>query len=340
MKTPLYSLHRTLGAKFINFAGWDMPTFYSSVKDEVLAVRNSCGLFDVSHMGRLTLEGKGAAECLEYLTTNSIKKLYPGRVQYNLLVNERGGVVDDMTVYMLDEERFMLCVNAVNTQKVKDWIYRYHAVEDISNKTVQIALQGKMSQSLISKLFPVDGLKYYHFKVFDSVIVSRTGYTGEDGFEIYAKLEDGIEVFKKLIAKAKPCGLASRDVLRIEAGFALYGHEISEEITPAEAGLDRFISFEKDFLGKEAILSKEVKRKLFGLELLERGIPREGYRIYLSGKEIGYVSSGTYSYTLEKGIALCFVDINLRKENLEVEMEVRGKRLRALLRSYPFLRKP
>ncbi|MFN3814081.1 MAG: aminomethyltransferase family protein, partial [Aquificaceae bacterium] len=185
----------------------------------------------------------------------------------------------------------------------------------------------------------VDSLKYYHFRVFDSVIVSRTGYTGEDGFEVYAKLEDGIEIFRKIIEEAKPCGLASRDILRIEAGLALYGHEISEDITPVEASLDRFISFEKNFLGKEAILTKEVRRKLFGLELLERGIPREGYRIYLSGNEIGYVSSGTYSYTLEKGIALCFVDINLRKENLEVEIEVRGKRLKALLRSYPFLRK-
>ncbi|MFN3813495.1 MAG: glycine cleavage system protein T, partial [Aquificaceae bacterium] len=145
MRTPLYNLHRALGAKFINFAGWDMPAFYSSVKDEELAVRNSCGVFDVSHMGRLILEGKGAAECLEYLTTNSIRKLYPGKVQYNLLTNELGGVVDDITVYMLDEERFMLCVNAINTQKVKNWICKYYTVEDISNRTIQIAVQGKAS---------------------------------------------------------------------------------------------------------------------------------------------------------------------------------------------------
>ncbi|SNZ14125.1 glycine cleavage system aminomethyltransferase GcvT [Hydrogenobacter hydrogenophilus] len=339
MRTPLYSIHKELNAKISEFAGWEMPIFYSSIKEEVLAVRNACGVFDVSHMGRIFIRGPSAKDTLEYLTTNLISKLSPGKVQYSMLVNQRGTVIDDITVYMLDEENFMLCVNAINRQKVINWISKHHPVEDLSESTVQIALQGRDSPKLLSEFFPVEGIKYYHFKVFDNIIISRTGYTGEDGFEIYAGLKEGVELFKKFLEHAKPCGLGARDVLRIEAGFPLYGHEISEEITPFEASLDKFVCMEKEFIGRKALMETQVNRKLFGLELLEKGVPREGYKIYVEDRTIGVVSSGTYSPTLDRGIALCFVDPNYRKEGLEVYVDIRGKRLKARLRSYPFVRR-
>ena len=338
MKTPLYEIHRRLGARFTEFHRWEMPLQYSGIVDEVRAVRESAGVFDISHMGRLLVSGKGAFDILQRLTTNNLKKLSPGRVQYNLLTNEIGGIRDDVTIYMLSEDRFLLCVNAGNREKVKEWLGRFLSVEDISDRTVQIALQGRESEMLLGRFFDVSDLRYYRFRIFGETIVSRTGYTGEDGFEIYASIEEGVELFKKLVKEVMPCGLGARDVLRIEAGFPLYGHEISEEVTPFEANLDRFVDLSKDFLGKEAMLSKRIKRRLFGLELITKGVPREGYRIYEGDKEIGVVSSGTFSPTLGKGIALCFVDIEHREEGREAELEVRGKRLRAVLRSYPFVK--
>ncbi|MEZ0361907.1 MAG: glycine cleavage system aminomethyltransferase GcvT [Hydrogenobacter sp.] len=339
MKTPLYELHRELKAKMFEFAGWEMPLFYSSIKEEVMAVRRSCGVFDISHMGRILMKGPSSADSLQYLTTNDIKKLSPGKVQYSMLTNPEGGVIDDITVYMFNEESFMLCVNASNRHKVVSWLFKHHSVEDISDSTVQIAIQGKDSVNVLSKFFPVQDIRYYGFKVFDGMVVSRTGYTGEDGFEIYAGLKEGTELFKELLRYAKPCGLGARDTLRIEAGLPLYGHEISENITPFEANLDRFVYMHKEFVGREAMLKKEIKSKLFGLELLERGVPREGYGIYVSDINIGTVSSGTYSPTLDRGIALCFIKIPYREEGLKVELDVRGKRLKAMLRNYPFVRR-
>ncbi len=338
MKTPLYKIHRKLGARFTDFHGWEMPLQYSGVVDEVRAVRSSAGIFDISHMGRFLVSGKDAFDTLQRLTTNNLNKLSPGKVQYNLLTNEEGGIKDDVTIYMISGEKFLICANAGNREKVREWLGRFVPVEDISDRTVQIALQGRESERLMERFFDVSDLRYYRFKIFGETVVSRTGYTGEDGFEVYAPIEDGVKLFEELVKEAKPCGLGARDVLRIEAGFPLYGHEISEEITPLEANLDRFVDLSKDFLGKGAMLSKKIERKLFGLELLTRGVPREGYKIYDGNKDIGVVSSGTFSPTLGKGIALCFVDLEHRKEGKEVELEVRGRRLRAVLRSYPFVK--
>ena len=338
MRTPLYDTHRKLGARFIDFHGWEMPLQYSGVVDEVNAVRNSVGVFDISHMGRLLVSGREAFDVLQRLTTNNLRRLSPGKVQYNLFTNERGGVRDDVTIYMLSEKEFFICVNAGNREKIKKWLSEFIPVEDLSNRTVQIAVQGRDSEKVLGRFFEVSDIKYYRFKTFGDTIVSRTGYTGEDGFEVYTPIEEGVQLFEELVNEIKPCGLGARDVLRIEAGFPLYGHEISEDITPLEANLDRFVDLSKDFLGKEAMLSKEIKRKLFGLELLTRGVPREGYSIYKGDKEIGTVSSGTFSPTLGKGIALCFVDLEERIEGNEVSLEIRGKRLKALLRQYPFVR--
>ncbi len=338
MRTPLYSEHKELGARFVEFAGWEMPLEYKSIVEEVRAVRSSCGLFDVSHMGRLIISN--GFETLQKLTSRDIAKLKEGRVQYNLLLNEQGGVKDDITLYRLSEREFFMCVNAGNKEKVKEWLLSWGlSVRDMSQEWMQFAIQGPRSQEVLSKYLPVEDIKYYHFKVFGDMLLSRTGYTGEDGFEVYAPVEKGLELFMELSKECMPCGLGARDVLRIEAGMPLYGHELSEDITPFEANLDRYVSLEKDFLGKDTLLQKKVEKKLFGLELLQRGVPREDYKVFHKDKEIGYVSSGTYSPTLQKGIALCFVRIDYRTEGLEVDLQVRDRRLPARLRSYPFLQK-
>ncbi len=336
MRTPLYSKHKELGARFVEFAGWEMPLEYKSIVEEVRAVRSSCGLFDVSHMGRLIISD--GFETLQKLTSRDIAKLKEGKVQYNLLLNEQGGVKDDITLYRLSEREFFMCVNAGNKEKVKEWLLGWGlSVRDMSQEWIQFAIQGPRSQEVLSKHLPVGDIKYYHFKVFGDMLLSRTGYTGEDGFEVYAPVEKGLELFMELSKECMPCGLGARDVLRIEAGMPLYGHELSEDITPFEANLDRYVSLEKDFLGKDALLQRKVEKKLFGLELLQRGVPREGYKVFYKDMEIGYVSSGTYSPTLQKGIALCFVRVDHRIDGLEVDLQVRDRRLPARLRSYPFL---
>ncbi len=337
MHTSLYSLHKKLGAKFIPFAGWEMPVEYSSIKEEVWAVRNACGLFDISHMGRLLI--KKGIKSLDYLTSRRIDKVKPLRVQYNLLMNEKGGVKDDITLYKLSEEEVFLCVNSANKDKVcKGLTEKGIEVEDISERTLQIALQGPKAVELLKNYYPIEDLKYYHFGVFDGTIISRTGYTGEDGFEIYIEVSKGLELFEELLRDCIPCGLGARDVLRIEAGMPLYGHELSEDITPFEASLDRYVDLEKEFIGKEELLKKPIKFKLFGMELLQRGVPREGYGIFYEGKEIGHVSSGTFSPTLQKGIGLCFVNVEYRQEGFSVKVDIRGKRIPARLRSYPFVK--
>ncbi|MFN3946508.1 MAG: glycine cleavage system aminomethyltransferase GcvT [Aquificaceae bacterium] len=337
MHTPLYPIHKKLGAKFIPFAGWNMPVEYSSIKEEVWAVRNACGLFDISHMGRLLI--KKGIQSLDYLTSRRIDKVKPFRVQYNLLMNEKGGVKDDITLYKLSEEEVFICVNSANKDKVYKWLVEKGIqVEDISGRTLQIALQGPKAVELLKKYYPIEDLKYYHFGVFDGTIISRTGYTGEDGFEIYVEVSKGLKLFEQLLKDCIPCGLGARDVLRIEAGMPLYGHELSEDITPFEANLDRYVDLEKDFIGRDGLLKRPVKFKLFGVELLQRGVPREGYHIFYKDKKIGYVSSGTFSPILQKGIGLCFMDIEYREENLSVEIDIRGKRVPAKLRSYPFVK--
>ncbi|WP_461829483.1 glycine cleavage system aminomethyltransferase GcvT [Aquifex sp.] len=338
-RTPLYEIHKKLKARFTPFAGWSMPLQYTSVIEEVKAVRKEAGLFDISHMGRLLVKGREAKERLQYLTTNNLNKLKPGKVQYNLLTNEKGGVRDDITVYMLSEEEFFICCNAVNKDKVISHLSKYVHVEDLSEKLIQFAIQGPRSAEILSRYYDIGDLKFYNFRTFGEVIISRTGYTGEDGFEVYAPPKEGIKLFIELLKEVKPCGLGARDVLRIEAGFPLYGHEISEDITPLEANLDRFVDLSKDFLGKEEMLKKPLKRKLYGLVMVDRGIPREGYPIYKQGEEIGTVSSGTFSPTLNRGIALCFVELPERKEGNPVEVKIRERLLRAELKSYPFVRK-
>jgi len=339
METPLKDIHKKLKARFTDFVGWKMPLQYSSIVEEVKAVRSKVGIFDISHMGRILLEGKDVKEKLQFLTTNNVGKLSVGRVQYNLFTNEKGGVKDDITVYKLAEDKFFLCVNAVNKEKIIKWLSEFCSPRDMSEDYLQIAVQGPESESVLSKFFNVSDIRYYGFKTFGDTIVSRTGYTGEDGFEVYINPKEGIELFEELVRLAVPCGLGARDILRIEMGFPLYGNELSESITPFEANLDRFVDTNKDFLGKEEMLRKGVKEKLFGLELQDKGVPRKGYKIFKGNKEIGYISSGTFSPTLNKGIALCFVKLEERREGNEVDIAIRDKRVKARLRKYPFIRR-
>ncbi len=330
MKTPLYDTHLRLGAKFTDFHGWKMPLSYGKgIISEVKAVRQSSGVFDISHMGRFFIRGKDAFGVLQRLTTNDVSKLYPGRVQYNLITNERGGVKDDITLYMLSEGEYMMCVNAGNREKILNWLSDYIEVEDVSDRTLQIALQGREAKEILGRFYRIEGIKYYHFKPFGDTIISRTGYTGEDGYEIYIDVEEGRSLFEELVKLSELCGLGARDVLRIEAGFPLYGNELSEDITPFEASLDRFVCMEKEFIGKEALVNFKPERRLVKLLLRDKGVPRKGYHVLKDNKKVGEVSSGTFSPTLSSPIALAFVDRELAIEGEVLNVDVRGKRLRA-----------
>ncbi len=334
-RTPLYSLHKRFGARFVPFAGYEMPVQFSSILEEAKEVRKGVGVFDVSHMGRIFVSGNRAEEFVEYLTTNKVSKLKKGDVQYSLILNDRGGVVDDITVYKLSSDRFMLVVNAANREKVLSLVGRLNEnfgakVEDKTEELVQLAVQGPKAAEVLEKLFPgVSQLKYYTFGIFDGALISRTGYTGEDGFEIYLPAEGGLSLYEKLVKEGvKPCGLGARDVLRIEAGFPLYGHELDEDKDPREANLSRFIDLSKEFFGKEALLSREPKRRLRGLILDGRRVARGGEKVYFEGLPVGEVSSGTFSPNLGSSIALAFLDKGVEMGS-SVEVEIRGRRIPA-----------
>lgn len=312
-----------------------MPVQFSSILDEAKETRKSATVFDVSHMGRVFVEGKDAERFVDYLTTNNVRKLKEGDVQYSLMLNEKGGTVDDITVYKLGDNRFMLCINAANREKdlnhmknlAKDFDVQ---IEDKSDELIQLAVQGPKAVEVVEKYFPaVGGLGFYKFKTFGDTIVSRTGYTGEDGFEIYIPVEEGVELYKKLVGEIKPAGLGARDVLRIEAGYPLYGHELNEDLDPREANLSRFIDLEKNFYGKEGLLKRgEPKRKLHGLVLSKRLIGRQGDKVYKGETQIGVISSGTFSPNLGKSIALAFLEREV-KLGETVEVEIRGKKIPA-----------
>jgi aminomethyltransferase len=344
MRTPLFPVHKKLGARFTDFHGWEMPLEFSSAVKEALSVRQSSGIFDISHMGRLRVRGEDARSLLENLTTNRVSRLTDGRVQYTLFTSERGTVLDDATLYRISENSYLICVNASNREKILGWIrkkagemgFSRLVVEDLSPATVQIALQGPQSADILSELYPVGDLSRYRFKTFGDIIISRTGYTGEDGFEIYAPRREGVDIYLKLLKKTTPCGLASRDILRIEAGFPLYGNELSEDITPLEAGLDRFVDLGKDFVGSEPLRKADHQRVLRGVRLEERGIPRRGYSVMQGSEKVGTVSSGTYSPSLGCGIALAFVKKELPL-GTPVEILIRNRRVRATLTRTRFI---
>jgi len=339
-KTALNSIHKELGAKMVEFAGWEMPVQYEGVRQEHLAIRKSAGLFDVSHMGEIEVKGRDAIKFCQWVTTNDAKKVQNFQAQYTLLCNNEGGVVDDVIIYKFSDEHFLFCVNASNSDKDYAWIKKEEnnfdvVVSDKSSQYSQIAIQGPDSRTILSEALGenLDSIKKFRFEMINwngyDMIVARTGYTGEEGFEIFLPWDGAPLLWNKLMEtrrefQIKPCGLAARDTLRIEMGYSLYGHEIDEDINPLEAGLERYIKLDgDDFIGKAALtkaLDAGLKNKLVGFELLERGIPREGYSIFNNGTFLGNVTSGTLSPSLEKSIGLGYLSIKANDDRIQIQI--------------------
>lgn len=342
-KTPLYKEHIKLGAKLVEFGGWKMPVYYSNVIEEHLNVREEAGIFDTCHMGEFVIEGNDAFELVQKLITNDLNKLGDRKVFYSSMCLENGGIVDDLLVYRFNENKFMIVVNAINVEKDFKWILKHKDFFDdaiIINKTNEIAkldLQGPKAEEILQKLtkFDLKSLKRFHF-IEDSInnistIISRTGYTAEDGFELYFDSEKVVEVWNKLLEVGKkfglkPIGLGARDTLRIEACYSLYGHELNENINPFEADIGFTVKFDKgDFVGKEVLLKEKfnLKRKIVAFEMLDRGIARGGYGVFKNCNKIGFVTSGTFSPTFKKSLGMAMLDINEAFIGNEIEIKIR-----------------
>ncbi len=331
-KTPLYAAHRRAGAKMVEFAGWDMPVQYQGVIQEHLTVRGQAGLFDVSHMGEIEIRGEGALDLCQRISANDVARMKPFQAQYNLLLNENGGIVDDVIFYRLSAAIFFICVNAANTDKDFHWIERQASAagegENVSAKHPQLALQGPLAD--------VAGVR---------CLVARTGYTGEDGFELYCHGDDAVRLWDALLDAGAPdglclAGLGARDTLRLEKGYPLYGHELDDTTTPLEAGLAWVTKFSKpNFIGRDILMRQKetgVKRKLVGLEMIEPGIARSGYGLFKGGQSIGRVTSGTKSPSLGKSIALGYVASAQSEIGNVVDVEIRGRHAPAKVVSIPF----
>ena len=355
-KLVLSETHEELGGKMVDFAGYYMPVQYKGVTAEHLAVRESVGVFDVSHMGEVFVKGEKVEEFLQYITSNDVSKLTPGKVQYTCLPNENGGIVDDFLLYMIEENHYLLVVNASNLGKDLAWINAHNSynctIDNQSNNYSLLAVQGPESIALLQQFTNENlaAIKYYNFKIgtiadIENVILSRTGYTGEIGFELYVKNEDTQKLWDSLFStniQLTPIGLAARDTLRLEKGFCLYGNDIDESTSPIEAGLGWITKFTKNFINSKNLKKekeKGVSRKLVSLEIIDRGIARKDYMVVDNdGKEIGMVTSGTMSPTLKKAIAIAYVKTEFSKIGTEVFVQVRNKQLKAKVVSMPFVK--
>lgn len=357
--TPFTKKHIALGAKMAEFAGYNMPISYSGINDEHAAVRNNAGIFDVSHMGEFILKGENALDLIQRLTSNDASKLTAGKAQYSCLPNDEGGIVDDLLIYCLEENKvYMIVVNASNIEKDWNWISKHNTrhveMHNISDKTCLLAIQGPNATKLLQPLTGMDilNLRYYTFAkgVFagvDNVLVSATGYTGAGGVEIYFEDKDdnADKIWNAIFQAAgpqglKPIGLGARDTLRLEMGYCLYGNDIDDTTSPLEAGLGWITKFSKDFTAK-AIFEKQksegVERKLVGFEMLEKGIPRHGYEIKdFSGMTIGYVTSGTQSPSFGKAIGIGYVRSVFSTLDAKIYIKVRDKLLQAKVVKFPF----
>lgn len=360
-KIPLHSVHVSLGAKMVPFAGFEMPVQYSGLNDEHLTVRSKAGIFDVSHMGEFLMEGPDALSVIQYITCNDASKLTPGKIQYSALMNENGGIVDDLLVYCLEENKYMLVVNASNIEKDKKHILKYSEgknvrFEDRSEHYCLFAVQGPLATGILQKLTPVNlsEIPYYQFKTgtfagVSNILLSNTGYTGAGGFEVYVPNEHAGKIWNEILKAGqtegiKPIGLGARDTLRLEMGFCLYGNDINDETSPLEAGLGWITKISKnDFLGK-VVLEKQkaagLKKKLCGFVMEERGIPRHDYTVRdAAGKEIGKVTSGTQSPSLQKGIGLAYVETAYAHPDTEIFIVIRDKPHKAKITKIPFIQK-
>ncbi|MFM2064829.1 MAG: hypothetical protein RLZZ507_4500 [Cyanobacteriota bacterium] len=360
LRTPLYQQSVELKARFTSFGGWEMPVQYSGITQEHQAVRNAAGMFDISHMGKFTLQGKNLISQLEKLVPSDLSRLQPGQAQYTVLLNEQAGIIDDIIIYYqgrenTDSEKAVIIVNAATTEKDKTWLLQHldlNQVEfkDLSRDKILIAVQGPKAtnilQSFVSDdLTPIKAFGHLDTTIFDQpAFLARTGYTGEDGFEVMVDPQTGIKLWQRLYdAGVIPCGLGCRDTLRLEAAMALYGQDIDDNTTPLEAGLGWLVHLDTkgDFIGREILQQQKtqgVQRKLVGLQTQGRNIARHGYSVLSSGKVVGEVTSGTISPTLGYPIALAYVSSQLATVKQQLEVEIRGKTYPAVVVKRPFYR--
>jgi aminomethyltransferase len=356
-KTALYDVHVASGGKMVEFAGFMMPIQYKGIKAEHIAVRESCGMFDVSHMGEIQIAGKDAMKTVQRYTTNDISSMNVGEIKYSPMCNENGGVVDDLLVYKMADEKYLLVVNASNIEKDYKFMCDNNIlnaeITNLSDTISQIAIQGPKSEEITRKVLGNNlPQKYYSFITADidgnNCIISRTGYTGEDGFEVYCPNEIAVKIWNDLIEAGgddvMPCGLGCRDTLRFEASMPLYGHEMTEEITPVEAALKYFIKIEdgNDFIGRDVIekqITDGITRRRCGIEILDRGIAREGAEVYYGDKKVGFVTSGTKTFTVGKTLAMALVERPYNKRDTELTIVVRGKKLASKVVRTPFYKR-
>jgi aminomethyltransferase len=358
-RTPLHDEHIRLSAKMVEFAGWEMPIQYTGVMEEHRAVRNAAGIFDVSHMGRFEVTGAGATEYVQHLTTNDMSKLVDGMAQYSLLCNDRGTILDDIIVYRLTKERYLLVVNAINEAKDFNWCQRHAGanvtISDVTESEAMIAIQGPRAAKILQGLTDIDlaSLPHFCFRTgtvagIANCVLARTGYTGEDGFEIFVPSDSAIPVWRSIMERGKdqglmPVGLGARDTLRMEMKYSLYEHEISEDINPLEAGLSWVVKLNAgDFIGRDALLAikeKGLKRKLVGFQMIDNGIPRQGYHILVDGKPVGVVTSGTMSPSLNKPIGIGFVPADAASAGNKIYIDIRGRARLAEIVKTPFYKR-
>jgi aminomethyltransferase len=357
--TALSAKHIALGAKMVPFAGYNMPVSYTGLNEEHAVVRNGVGVFDVSHMGEFILKGDKAFDLVQYVTSNDVAQLFDGRVQYSCLPNGKGGIVDDLLVYRIDEKTYFLVVNASNIEKDWNWISKHNTfgvdMKNISDRTSLLAVQGPKAIDTLQKLTDINlsEIPYYHFKKgkfagVENILISNTGYTGSGGFEIYFDNEVADKMWDAIFEAGeefgiKPIGLGARDTLRLEMGFCLYGNDIDDTTSPIEAGLGWVTKFNKEFVDKARLQEqkeKGVSRKLIAFEMIDRGIPRHDYEIVdANGNNIGKVTSGTQAPSLQKGIGMGYVKTELAKTDNEIFIKVRDKALKAKIVKLPFYKK-
>ncbi|HLJ80416.1 MAG TPA: glycine cleavage system aminomethyltransferase GcvT [Ktedonobacterales bacterium] len=360
-RTPLYETHKALGARLVEFGGWEMPVQYSGILEEHRAVRERAGLFDVSHMGEFRVEGAGALAFLQSLIPNDVSRLADNQALYSQICRPDGGTLDDLLIYRRGEGRYMVVVNAGTTPKDWGWLSQHAAGRDdltltnISDETALLALQGPLAPQILQPLtdMPLSEIVYYHFRpgtvAGSDCLISRTGYTGEDGFELYCAPASAVALWNTLLEAGKPAGLlpaglGARDTLRLEAGYCLYDHELTEDITPLEAGLGWSIKLNKaaDFIGKQALVEEKangLRRKLVGIELRARGVPRAGYDILKNGERIGAVTSGTMAPTLGRAAAMGYVPPADAQMGAEIGVDIRGKLTPAVIVPLPFYKR-
>jgi aminomethyltransferase len=359
-RTPLYDAHVALGAKMVPFAGWEMPIEYTGLVDEHTAVREKAGIFDVSHMGEVEVKGPEALKFVNYLVSNDVTTLEDHQVLYTHMCYDNGGTVDDLLVYRLAEDFFYLVINASNIDKDVAWIKQHAAafavdVDNVSDSVAEVAIQGPNAQLILQKVTDVDlaEIAFFHCKRAVMVagypcLVSRTGYTGEDGFEVYASPDHIVAIWNALLEVGqadglKPAALGCRDTLRFEVALPLYGNELGPEISPLEAGLGMFVKLEGDnFIGKEALVKQKVEglsKKVIGFEMTENGIPRHGYEVIVGGEVVGHVTTGYFSPSTEKTVGLALVKNGVTEMGSEIEIQIRKKTKKAVVVAKRFYKK-